>query len=354
MKLIIQIPCLNERQTLPETVADLPRHIDGIDEIEVLCIDDGSTDGTAERAAELGVHHVLRFPQNRGLARAFTAGIDASVKLGADIIVNTDADNQYRGADIAKLVEPILAGRAELVIGDRQTDRIAHFSPIKKLLQRWGSGVVRQLAATNVTDSPSGFRAISRKAALGLFVHNRFTYTLETVIQAGRAGIAVENVKVDTNNKTRESRLFKNIPDYLRKAGGVMFRSYAMYRPVQVFSRIAIAFFVVGAVTYLRFLYFYVTSGGASGHIQSLLVGTGAIVLAFVVGLVAMLAELLAANRRLLEDLLVRVRNIESRPADHLGRQIHNVWSTGAAPWTKSPARTEQPSASATSAVARL
>jgi glycosyltransferase involved in cell wall biosynthesis len=338
VKLIIQIPCLNERQTLPETIADLPRHIDGIDQIEVLCIDDGSSDGTAERAAELGVHHVLRFPQNRGLARAFTAGIDASIKLGADIIVNTDADNQYRGSDIAKLVEPILAGRAELVIGDRQTDRIAHFSPIKKILQRWGSGVVRQLAATNVADSPSGFRAINRKAALGLFVHNRFTYTLETVIQAGRAGIAVENVKVATNNKTRESRLFKNIPDYLRKAGGVMFRAYAMYRPVQVFSRIAIAFFVVGALTYLRFLYFYITSDGASGHIQSLLVGTGAIVLAFVVALVAMLAELLAANRRLLEDLLVRMRNLESRPGEHDSRQIHNVWSTGASAWTRGTA----------------
>ncbi|HVY30420.1 MAG TPA: glycosyltransferase family 2 protein [Polyangiaceae bacterium] len=353
MKLLIQIPCLNERETLPETIADLPRHIDGIDEIEVLIIDDGSSDGTAERAAELGVHHVLRFPQNRGLARAFTAGIDAGVKLGADIIVNTDADNQYRGADIALLVAPILAGRAELVIGDRQTDRIAHFSPIKKLLQRWGSGLVRQLAATNVADSPSGFRAISRKAALGLFVHNRFTYTLETVIQAGRAGIAVENVKISTNNKTRESRLFKNIPDYLRKAGGVMFRAYAMYRPVQVFSRIAFLFFVIGAITWLRFLYFFVTSGGASGHIQSLIVGTGAIVLAFLVGLVAMLAELLAANRRLLEDLLVRIRNLESRPAPEESRQIHNVWSTGARTWTKESARSTKASPGAVAEAAQ-
>jgi glycosyltransferase involved in cell wall biosynthesis len=225
LKLIIQIPCLNERDTRAETIADLPRHLDGIDEIEVLIVDDGSSDGTAQRAAELGVHHIVRFPQNRGLARAFTAGIDAGVKLGADIIVNTDADNQYRGSDIAALIEPILARRAELVIGDRQTDKIAHFSPIKKLLQRWGSGLVRRLSATRVVDSPSGFRAISRKAALVLFVHNRFTYTLETVIQAGRAGIAVENVKIQTNGKTRESRLFKNIPDYLKKAGGVMFRA---------------------------------------------------------------------------------------------------------------------------------
>jgi glycosyltransferase involved in cell wall biosynthesis len=343
LKLIIQIPCLNERETLPETIAALPRHIPGIDEIEVLIIDDGSTDGTAERAAELGVHHVLRFPQNRGLARAFTAGIDACVKLGADIIVNTDADNQYEGTDIALLVAPILAGRAEFVIGDRQTDGIAHFSPIKKLLQRWGSGVVRQLSATSVSDSPSGFRAISRRAALGLFVHNRFTYTLETVIQAGRAGIAVENVKVRTNHKTRESRLFKNIPDYLKKAGGVMFRAYAMYRPVQVFSRIAFVLFAIGALTWGRFLYYFVTRGTAAGKIQSLLVGTTAIILAFVVGLVAMLAELLAANRRLLEDLLVRMRNMESRVGDASSRQLHAVHTTGHASWTADDVRVGGP-----------
>ncbi len=185
MKLIIQIPCLNERETLPATIADLPRQVDGIDEIEVLIIDDGSTDGTAEHARELGVHHVVRFPRNRGLAAAFMAGMDAATRLGADIIVNTDADNQYRGSDIPALVRPILDGNADLVIGDRQTERIAHFSPIKKVLQRWGSRVVRTLSATDVSDSPSGFRAISRKAALRLFVHNRFTYTLETVIQAG-------------------------------------------------------------------------------------------------------------------------------------------------------------------------
>jgi glycosyltransferase involved in cell wall biosynthesis len=333
VKLIIQIPCLNERETLAETIADLPRHLDGVDEIEVLVIDDGSTDGTSERAAELGVHHVLRFPQNRGLARAFTAGIDAGLKLGADIIVNTDADNQYRGSDIALLIAPILGGRAELVIGDRQTDQIAHFSPIKKVLQRWGSGLVRQLSATNVSDSPSGFRAMSRKAALLLFVHNRFTYTLETVIQAGRAGIALENVKIRTNDKTRESRLFKSIPDYLKKAGGVMFRAYAMYRPVQVFSRIAFGLFVVGGLTWARFLYLFWSTGKGSGHLQSLLVGSGALALAFIVGLVAMLAELLAANRRLLEDLLVRVRSIESRTGDAAGRQLHDVWTTGSPSW---------------------
>jgi glycosyltransferase involved in cell wall biosynthesis len=338
VKLIIQIPCLNERQTLPETIADLPRQIAGIDEIEVLIIDDGSTDGTAERAAELGAHHIVRFPHNRGLARAFVAGVDAAVRLGADIVVNTDADNQYRGSDIALLVEPILAGRAELVIGDRQTDRIAHFSPIKKALQRWGSGIVRRLSATKVSDSPSGFRAISRKAALLLFVHNRFTYTLETVIQAGRAGLAIENVKIGTNNKTRESRLFKSIPDYLKKAGGVMVRAYAMYQPVQVFTRIALVFLLVGLVTWGRFLFFYLSRGTASGHVQSLLIGTASIMIAFLVGLVAMLAELLAANRRLLEDLLVRLRRLESR--EPLGAQqllVEGIRSTSHAPWKPAP-----------------
>jgi glycosyltransferase involved in cell wall biosynthesis len=273
---------------------------------------------------------VLRFPRNRGLARAFTAGVDAAFRLGADIVVNTDADNQYRGADIALLVAPIVAGRADVVIGDRQTHQIAHFSPIKKLLQRWGSGLVRRLSATQVADSPSGFRALSRKAGLLLFVHNRFTYTLETVIQAGRAGLAIENVKIQTNAKTRESRLFRNIPDYLRKAGGVMFRAYAMYQPVQVFSRLALLLLLVGVATWSRFLFYYFASGGSSGHIQSLIVGTGAIVLAFLVGLVAMLAELLAANRRLIEDVLTRVRRMEvEQPA----ASIEGVTSTGSVPW---------------------
>jgi glycosyltransferase involved in cell wall biosynthesis len=331
VKLLIQIPCLNERETLGATLADLPRKIEGIDEIEVLIIDDGSTDGTSDKAAELGVHHIVRFPRNRGLAAAFMAGIDAGLRLGADIIVNTDADNQYRGADIPLLVAPILAGKADFVVGDRQTDSIQHFSPLKKALQRWGSGIVRKLSATDVTDSPSGFRAISRKAALRLFVHNRFTYTLETIIQAGRSGLAVTNVKISTNSKTRESRLFRSIPDYLKRAGSVMFRAYAMYRPVQVFSRLAAVLLLIGAGTWLRFLYIYFATDGASGQIQSLVIGTGLIVLAFVAGLSAMLAELLAANRRLLEELLVRVRRLDSQGGS--GADIEGVRSTGAAPW---------------------
>ena len=337
MKVIIQIPCLNESDTLAETLGDLPREIPGVNEVEVLVIDDGSTDGTSEKAIELGVHHIVRFPENRGLAAAFMAGLDAAVRLGADVVVNTDADNQYRGADIPKLVLPVVRGEADLVIGDRQTNTIAHFSPVKKLLQRWGSGVVRRLSSTDVTDSPSGFRAISRKAALQLFVHNRFTYTLETVIQAGRKGLVVRNEKIQTNPKTRESRLFKSIPDYLRKAGGVMFRAYAMYQPVQIFAGLSLLLFVLGMALEIRFLYYFFTGSGA-GHLQSVVVGTSAIVLAFLVALVAMLAELQAANRRLLEELLVHIRRLDASAAAHPGpgKGVEGVLSTGAEPWRPS------------------
>ena len=337
MKLLIQIPCLNERDTLPGTIADLPRRIEGVDAIEVLIIDDGSTDGTSERAIELGVHHIVRFPRNRGLAAAFLAGMDAALRLGADIVVNTDADNQYRGSDIEALVRPLLEGRADLAIGDRQTDEIAHFSPLKKLLQRWGSGLVRQLSATQVADSPSGFRAISRKAALRLFVHNRFTYTLETVIQAGRSGLVIENVPIRTNAKTRDSRLFRSIPDYLRRAGGVMFRAYAMYQPVQLLLRLALLLFLAGGAIWARFAWFYLSKQGASGHVQSLLLGTGLVGAAFLVALVAMLAELLAANRRLLEELLVRVRRLDAEAARVRGPgEQEGILSTGAPAWRPS------------------
>nr|WP_233561158.1 glycosyltransferase family 2 protein [Sorangium cellulosum] len=334
VKLIIQIPCLNERETLAQTFSDLPRSIDGVDEIEVLIIDDGSTDGTSELAEQLGIHHIVRFAMNRGLAAGFMAGIDACLRLGADIIVNTDADNQYRGAEIPRLVAPILEGRADLVIGDRQTDRIEHFSPLKKVLQRWGSRLIRRLSATDVADSPSGFRAVSRKAALQLFVHNRFTYTLETVIQAGRRGLAVENVKITTNPKTRESRLFRSIPDYLRRAGPVMFRAYAMYRPVQLVGWVAAILLVFGLALGVRFLYFYLQNPDYSGYIQSLIVATGAVVVACILVAVALLAELIAANRRLVEEVLMRVRRIETELAQRApGVRPEGIHTTGAKPW---------------------
>ncbi len=339
MKLIIQIPCLNEREHLGPTFADLPRLIPGIETIEVLVIDDGSSDGTSQVAAELGVHHILRFPRNRGLAAAYTAGIDACIRLGADIIVNTDADNQYKGEDIPRLVAPILAGEADIVIGDRQTDTIAHFSLLKKILQRWGSGAVRRASGTAVSDATSGFRALSRRAAATIFVHNRFTYTLETIIQAGQAGLVIANVAIQTNPELRPSRLFKSIANYVRRNGAVIVRAYATYWPVQSFGLIALLLGGIGLLLSGRFFYFYVSRYPAeSGHTESLLVAVGAIVLAFLVGLMALLGDLLATNRRLTEELLRRQRLADGARADALraaGEHVHapGVQQSGAAPW---------------------
>lgn len=310
MKLIIQIPCYNEEETLPETVADLPTQIDGIDTIEYLIIDDGSADRTSEVAREVGVHHIVRFADNRGLARGFMAGLDACLKLGADIVVNTDADNQYKGQDIPKLVRPLIDGEADIVVGDRQVMTIEHFSATKKQLQKFGSWVVRQASATTVVDATSGFRAISRDAAMRMFVVNEFTYTLETLIQAGRNRLEVASVPIGTNPKTRESRLFKSIPDYINRAGSTIVRIYTMYKPLRTFFTIAAICLIIATAIGGRFLYFFI-NGEGDGHVQSLLLATILFNAGFVTLMVGILADLVAANRKLMEDAVTRLRRIE-------------------------------------------
>jgi glycosyltransferase involved in cell wall biosynthesis len=307
VKLIIQIPCYNEEQTLPETVADLPRQISGIDVIEYLIIDDGSTDRTSEVARELGIHHIVRFSNNKGLARGFSAGIERCLSLGADIIVNTDADNQYYGADIAKLVQPILEGRADMVVGDRNTDDIEHFSPIKKRLQTFGSWVVRQLSGTEVPDATSGFRAYSREAALRMNVVSEFTYTLETIIQAGKQAVSITHVPIRTNSVTRESRLFKSMGSYIKRSAATMLRVYTMYEPLKMFSYAGLALMVIGGIPGLRFLFLYL-AGDADGHIQSLIFSAIFIILGFQVFILGVVADLIGANRKLVEKVLYLVK----------------------------------------------
>jgi glycosyltransferase involved in cell wall biosynthesis len=310
MKLIVQIPCFNEAEQLPGTLHDLPREVPGVDEVEWLVIDDGSTDGTVEVARRHGVDHVVRLTNNKGLAAAFQAGLDASLKLGADVIVNTDADNQYHGGDVPKLVEPILHGETDMVIGDRVVHQVEHFSPLKKRLQRLGSAVVRRASGTGVPDTTSGFRAYNREAALQMQAVSKFTYTLETVIQAGKMLVAVDHVPIRTNPKTRESRLFPSMWAYVRRNAVGIFRVYSMYEPLRVFLAAAAVTALIGAVIWVRFLYFFI-SGQGSGHIQSLILGATLFIVAVQLAALGVLGDVLASMRVLVQRVLERVRRVE-------------------------------------------
>jgi glycosyltransferase involved in cell wall biosynthesis len=311
MKLIIQIPCFNEQEQLPATLADLPREVPGVDQVEWLVIDDGSTDRTVEVARKHGVDHVVRLTNNKGLAAGFQAGLDACLKLGADIVVNTDADNQYYGGDIPKLVAPILEGRADMVVGDREIDQIEHFSPLKKRLQRLGSAVVRRASDTNVPDTTSGFRAYNREAALQVQVVSKFTYTLETIIQAGKMLIAVDHVPIRTNEQTRESRLFPSVWAYVRRNTVSIFRVWTLYEPLRAFLAAASLFALVAAVIWIRFLYFLVFEGSGSGHIQSLILGATLFIVAVQLAALGVVGDILAGGRILSQRILERVRRVE-------------------------------------------
>ena len=310
MKLIIQIPCYNEEKTLPATVADLPRHIDGIDTIEYLIINDGSKDKTVNVARECGIHHIVSFKANKGLARAFAAGMDACVRLGADIIVNTDADNQYCGADIEKLVQPILKEQAEIVIGERPIEKTKHFSSMKKRMQKFGSFVVRIASGTKIPDAPSGFRAYSREAALRLNVINAFTYTLETIIQAGHNRIPITSVPIRTNPETRKSRLFKSIGSYIRRSAIVIVRSLIMYRPLKFFCVLGILTSTAGLAIVVR--WFIISNfGRAGGNLQSLVLAAMLIMIGVQFIIAGLQADIISANRKILEDIQYRVRRLE-------------------------------------------
>ncbi len=309
MKLVIQIPCLNEEASLPVTLRDLPRAIPGLDTIEILVIDDGSHDRTSEVAHELGVHRIVRFPARRGLARAFDTGLREALAMGADVIVNTDADNQYQGADIAKLVEPILQRRADMVVGTRPIDSIEHFSPLKKALQRLGSGVVRALSATDVPDATSGFRAYSREAALRLTVLTGFTYTLETLIQASQKNITIAHVPIRVNGKLRESRLFRGMGSYIMRSLGTMLRVYLLYQPLRFF--LSLAGLSLGAALGLfgRFLWIFWHRPVDAGHVQSLVIAGALAVIGVLFVSLGVLSDLTAMNRRLLEEIVVNTRH---------------------------------------------
>jgi glycosyltransferase involved in cell wall biosynthesis len=309
LKIIIVIPCFNEAATLPATLADIPARIPGADEVETMVVDDGSSDGTAEVARRHGVRHVVRHKRNLGLAAAFRTALDEALARGADVVVGTDADNQYAAAGIPSLVAPVVVGEADLVVGCRDITNVAHFSALKKTLQRLGSLVVRMLSGLDVADATSGFRAYSREAALKLVVLSPFTYTLETLIEAGYKGLTVTCVPVAVNPPARPSRLFKSIPQYLRRSVNTMARAYLLFKPLRVLGVAAVVIFAAGFALLARFFYYFFTVPGPTGHIQSLVVAGVLTLLGFQVLILALLADLTAANRRLLEDVLYRVKS---------------------------------------------
>lgn len=310
MKLIIQIPCYNEAQTLEVALNDLPRKLDGIDTIEYLIINDGSADNTVEVAKKWGVHHIVNFKQNKGLAKGFMAGLDGCLRNGADIIVNTDADNQYCAEDIETLIRPILTGEADMVIGARPIDETEHFSFIKKKLQHLGSWAVRRASNTDIPDAPSGFRALSREAAMRINVVNDYTYTLETIVQAGREKIPITSVPIRTNAELRPSRLFHSIWGYVKKSMITILRAYMMYKPLKSFSFLAVPPVAIGLLIGFRFLY-YIAIGRPGGHVQSLILACTLIIMGFLTFMIGLVADVIAANRKLLQDTQYHVRRAE-------------------------------------------
>jgi glycosyltransferase involved in cell wall biosynthesis len=311
MKLIIQIPCFNEEKTLPATLRNLPKNIPGIDRVEILVIDDGSEDRTADVARRKNVDHIVSFKRNQGLARAFSAGIDRCLELGADIIVNTDADNQYRGADIPRLVAPILAGEADLVIGDRQVENVPHFSRPKKILNRLGSAFIRLLSGTEVRDAVSGFRAYSREAAMRINTFTDFSHTIEHVIQLGQQKLKIVSLPIRTNGRLRRSRLFKSVPGFLSQQSATLVRTYATYRALKVFSWLGLVLILPGLYGFLRFFYYFFT-GTSGGHVQSLIFSTVSIIIGFFVAMFGIIADMISNNRKLIEKTLYYIRKMES------------------------------------------
>lgn len=311
MKLIIQIPCLDEETTLPATIGDLPRQVAGFDSVELLVVDDGSTDRTVEVAREQGVEHIVRLTNNKGLAAGFQAGLDACLKLGADIVVNTDADNQYSGADVPKLLAPILAGEADMVVGDRRVATIEHFSGTKKALQRAGSWVVRRVSGTAIADTTSGFRAYNREAALSLLVTDDFTYTLESLIQAGKMLVAVEGVEISTNPQTRESRLFDSTGAYVRRNALSILRIYARYEPLRFFASASVVVGALALAAWLPFMIDWIFNGDSSGHIQSLILGAVLFIAALQLLALGVIGDLLAGQRVMTQRVFERVRRVE-------------------------------------------